>query len=72
MPLHHVSYRGRGSLVGPRPTRYFFIAANDGAEALRIAAESMGDPNPDGEFTVARAKQTSVEVKPRVVRQHAE
>lgn len=54
MPLHHVSFRGRGSLVGPRPVRYFSVAAPTAADALRIVEEQLnGEP---GSYEIARAK----------------
>lgn len=64
-PLHHVSFRGRGSLVGPRSVRYFCVAAPTSADALRVVEMHLGGI--DGEFTVARTEQRTETPAPRIV-----
>lgn len=66
MPLHHVSFRGRGSLVGSRSVSYFSVAAPSGAEALRLVeAEVQGA---DGDYAVTRSKRDVEAAAPLIVR----
>jgi hypothetical protein len=63
MPLHHVSFRGRGSLVGPRSVRYFSVAAPTSADALRVVEARLGAVA--GEYTIARTELEAA--GPRIV-----
>lgn len=65
MPLHHVSFRGRGPMVGPRPVRYFSVAAPSAAEALRLVEEQLHGA--DGEYAIQRAKPATERTSPGIV-----
>lgn len=65
MPLHHVSFRGRGSMTGPGPIRYFSVAAPTAAEALRIVEVALNGA--DGEYAIARARSPVERSTPGIV-----
>lgn len=65
MPLHHVSFRGRGPMVGPRPVRYFSVAATSAADALRLVEEQLNGA--EGEYAIARALSPVERSSPGIV-----
>ena len=65
MPLHHVSFRGRGPMVGPRPVRYFSVAAPTCADALALVERAL--EGADGEYAITRAKPTTDRTAPGIV-----
>lgn len=67
MPLHHVSFRGRGSLVGSRPVRYFSVAARSGSEALRLVEARVA--NAEGDYSVTRSKRDADREQPGILRE---
>lgn len=58
LPLHHVSFRGRGPMVGPRPVRYFSVAAPSASDALRLVEGQLNGA--DGEYRIERTDRVGV------------